>query len=201
MGRWWTSLVCSPTPRPCSERRIAPCFKHKKHRNMYSTESVISFQHITASMELHLLNSMARHSKKSQKKKEKVHDLSVEQRRENNTKNLQWVQVAVLIHPKISGDDAKIFLWAVQTDKDQEWTHAMAHHTQQWFYFYTFKKSIRQRRLRQRVQPSCSFELFNCHCLTWILLDLLRKKLLEGIKDSCVGNHNRGTNLNFFLTF
>lgn len=49
--------------------------------------------------------------KVSRKSKDKEHnDLSVAQRRENNTKNLQWVQVAVFIHPKVSGDDAKILL-------------------------------------------------------------------------------------------
>lgn len=48
-----------------------------------------------------------------------------------NTKNLQWVQVAVFIHPEVSGDNAELLFGSIQTDKDQEGTHAMTHHAQQ----------------------------------------------------------------------
>lgn len=47
------------------------------------------------------------------------------------TTNLQCIQVAVFIHPEICGNDSQLFFGSVQTNKNQEGTHAVAHHTQQ----------------------------------------------------------------------
>lgn len=67
------------------------------------------------------------------------------------SKNLQHVQVIVLVHPEVCGDNVQFLLGSIQTNKDQEGTHTMAHHTQQRPHLCrTETKGVQQKAVESR---------------------------------------------------